>query len=346
MHSAWSMATGRCLALLATLGVACTVAPADPGAGEKLGQVSSPIVGGVFATDYPEAALVDLLQDGQQFAACSGTVIAPWVVLTAGHCITAATDWRVTTPYAPHAEVVHAIGSAVFDYELAAPGESVDPSRHDIGLLFLDNPVALSAYPALTSQPLPFGAEVVNVGRVQDGALSSTDLFVGPPVQVSDASPFGYPFDYGATGVIESGDSGGPAELADAHVVVAVNSGGAGGDVEVLARVDLIYDWIEGEVAAHGGGGSDAGLSTAYEGTDGNDDASVDDMSAAGSWSADPQASSPRTANPYGCSASGSRPTTPVGFGVLAFLALLTAARLTRSPAASRAGGRRTPRTS
>jgi hypothetical protein len=35
---------------------------------------------------------------------------------------------------------------------------------------------------------------------------------------------------------------------------VAVNSG-AGGGTEVLARVDLLRDWILGKVAAHGGGG-------------------------------------------------------------------------------------------
>ena len=38
------------------------------------------------ATAYPEAALVDVLRDGQLGAYCSGALIAPSVVLTAGHC--------------------------------------------------------------------------------------------------------------------------------------------------------------------------------------------------------------------------------------------------------------------
>src|SRR5262249_16486063 len=39
------------------------------------------------ARDYPEAALVDVLRGGQLGAYCTGALIAPRVVLTAGHCV-------------------------------------------------------------------------------------------------------------------------------------------------------------------------------------------------------------------------------------------------------------------
>jgi MYXO-CTERM domain-containing protein len=136
-----------------------------------------------------------------------------------------------------------------------------------------------------------------------------TDLFVGPPVQVSDGTPFGYPFDYAATDVIESGDSGGPVETTDGTIVVAVNSGGGGGDVEVLARVDLVYGWIQQQVAANGGGGNDAGITPDYAATE---DAGagygygygVESDDAGNGSGATPNGSSPSGAGSYGCSAA------------------------------------------
>jgi len=40
------------------------------------------------------------------------------------------------------------------------------------------------------------------------------------------------------------------------HEIVAVNSGG--GSTEVLARVDLLYQWIQQQIQAHGGSGNTA----------------------------------------------------------------------------------------
>jgi hypothetical protein len=79
-------------------------------------------------------------------------------------------------------------------------------------------------------------------------------LFVSKPLTVRSAARQGFAFDYIASEIIESGDSGGPDEVTGTtpHKIVAVNSG-AGGGTEVLARVDLLKSWILGKVAAHGG---------------------------------------------------------------------------------------------
>src|SRR5262249_2169214 len=61
---------------------------------------SEPIIGGTNASAFPEAVLVDMSRNGKLVAACSGAMIAPKVVLTAGHCVAGFDGWRVTAPFA------------------------------------------------------------------------------------------------------------------------------------------------------------------------------------------------------------------------------------------------------
>ena len=237
------------------------------------GTTSAPIIGGQQAGTYIEAALVDMYKNGQLYAACSGSVIAPKVVLTAGHCVDGTTSWKITAPYSGKQRANASTGTT-FDW--AENGaETVNPNHHDIGLIFLDTAITLSSYPTLAQSPVADGTGIVNIGRIQDGTLSNSDLFVGASTTVKNATSSGYPFDYVSTDIIQSGDSGGPDELPGTHTIVSVNSG-AGGGTQVLARVDLLYSWIQQQIAAHGGngtgsgggGGTDAGTGGGGGGTD------------------------------------------------------------------------------
>ncbi len=257
---------GRTIAALVGLSsiiawaAACT-APAAPPPAE--GETDN-IVGGTTATAYPEAVLVDLYSGGQLVAACSGSLVAPKLVLTAGHCVYGYSSWKITAPFA-NGQKSNATKGETYDW--TATGESVDPSMHDLGLIHLSTAITLDAYPAIASSPLASGASIVNVGRIQDGQLSDSALFVSKSIKVKPGSSYGFPYDYESSEIIEPGDSGGPDLLPGAapHTIVAVNSG-AGATDEVLARVDLVRSWIEDAIAGKSSGSSSSSSSTSGAG--------------------------------------------------------------------------------
>lgn len=214
--------------------------------------VSAPIIGGTPASAYPEAVLLDMYSAGSSYPnmICSASVIAPRVVLTAGHCVEGIAKWRVKAPFASN-QTANASSGATYDWA-GVTGGTVDPKKHDVGLVFLDTPINLASYPKVASAASADGTNIVNIGRIQDGVASNTSLFVGRSVAIKSGAAIGHPFAYYTSEIIQPGDSGGPDVQAGTHTIVAVNSG-AGSGTQVLARVDLVYSWIDTQVKARGG---------------------------------------------------------------------------------------------
>jgi Trypsin len=209
--------------------------------------VIEPIIGGTETTAYPEAALLSMRSAAGASYACSAVLIAPSVVLTAGHCVDGMVSWSVSVSGA-HGSAASATRGETFDWHENGAA-TVNPSHHDIGLVYLDRPIQIPAFPVLATAAVSDKTQVVDLGRIDNAML--TNSFYKAPVTVSDAAPIGYPFDYYGVDVIEHGDSGGPVFLPSTHTIVAVNSG-AGTGVEVLARVDLLSAWIAQRIATMG----------------------------------------------------------------------------------------------
>jgi V8-like Glu-specific endopeptidase len=222
---------------------------------EAVGAAGQPILEGTPATEFPEAVLVNIQRFGQTIMGCSGTVIAPSVVLTAGHCVADGNGWEITAPYAS-GQKSHGSSKAVYDWTQS--NDQVSPDQHDVGLVFLDSPISLSSYPTIAGEPLADQAEVITLGRVKTGQLSKLAMYRSKPVKVTSGDSYGFEFDYAATIVIEHGDSGGPSFSMGTHTIVSVNS--TGDDTTMLnARVDLLKDWIAKQIEQHGGGSTGGG---------------------------------------------------------------------------------------
>ncbi len=204
------MALGRWTGVAAVVGAmtaAAGCAPVEATDGD--GPAVAEIVQGDEARDLPFACTIST---GRSI--CSGALVAPNVVLTAGHCVDGAGPWTVRCPYSRDTASVR--GSvAVF-----APNypNRDDPSRasidndrgSDLGLIRLDRPLAETRVALLDASPLTTGRSVAAVGRIQSGTATSALWRSATFALTAHDRRNGYWGGVDRT-IIEAGDSGGPA---------------------------------------------------------------------------------------------------------------------------------------
>jgi len=254
------------LAVLLALTAAPALASASPGAGgstePELGTISEPVVGGSMVPPgkWPDAVAV-LGPKG----ACSGTLIAPDVVLTAGHCAGIAANEVVvdTTNYNASGGQRRRVAklTAFPDYR----------TSYDVAVVVLDEPIEDVAPRTVASKCTyaSFSADtmvrLVGFGLTQtDGGGTNTSLREAmAPVLDPDcsggngcrdaASPDGEFVAGGGGSDSCFGDSGGPVYLDTAGgpvLIASVSRGLAGaeqpcGGAGIYVRTDKLMPWIE-----------------------------------------------------------------------------------------------------
>jgi hypothetical protein len=223
--------------------------------------VSQPIVGGTVDPGDPSAVLL-----GGGGGWCSGTLIAPKVVLTAGHCISPSNNFVYFGPQ----YLGDAGGSSIaVARSYANPGFSASNFRNaDIGIVILATssnvpPSALNTM-ALDASDVGQNLHIVGFGGTANPTEPEfTKMQVTVPVTGITAK------EITAGPSICGGDSGGPATMIvnGAQVVAGVtswHSSQACGGEAGFARVDLYAQWIQQQIdeAEAVDGGTDAGASS------------------------------------------------------------------------------------
>ncbi|HEX8794572.1 MAG TPA: trypsin-like serine protease [Polyangiaceae bacterium] len=235
---------------------ACGTAPAGPG--ELTSSTSSAIYGGVEDTgsSQNDAVVAIKVGDGQTFELCTGSLIAPNVVLTARHCVSVLNNTAINCDQNGNSlddgpdvggdqplASIHIFAGATPNL-LGTPdanaaqlfhGQSTTICNSDVALILLDKSITVApplrvrmSSPVLASENVRAVGYGANDQNVQIGTRFRRDdvsvLAVGSTVSAS-MTPLGSS-EFEASEAMCNGDSGGPAIDEKTGAVVGIVSRG------------------------------------------------------------------------------------------------------------------------
>lgn len=203
---------------------------------ESSSSTSQPIIGGT--TDGGDPSVV-LLGGGGVW--CTGTLVAPNVVLTAAHCISSNNNFVYLGP-----QYLGDAGGTVLTVAQSYQHPDYATNKNvDIGIVVLSSSSAVT--PSAFATTAPTVNENVHVVGFGNTANPTEPMFTKMQVDVPISAVASDSFSTGPA--ICSGDSGGPAF--NANVIAGVVSGHsiqACGGTAGYVRVDLYAQWIQQQI--------------------------------------------------------------------------------------------------
>lgn len=178
-------------------------------------------------------------------AFCTGSLIAPRVVLTARHCVEGERPQEVAIGVGPDHDEGR-VRSRVQRIRTPPPGSTADPTDSDIALLILESTIDdITPYDWVRTDPAArVGDPIVGIGYGESEREDTGTKRRGESRVLGIASRT---FDTGALSCY--GDSGGPGFLADGRIWGVVQ-----GDLPEGVEGDPVADSVEGSEECHRGG--------------------------------------------------------------------------------------------
>ena len=179
--------------------------------------------------------------NGTRVGSGSGVMIAPNLVLSSGHLIAGKHKWVVTS--ADGKQTATGVRGMTYDW-MKYDSDKAHPRKHDVGVIHLDSPIKLAAYPKIVGEKSADGTKATRV-RGNGGTFAQLEISLGKV----KSSPNAFLGD-GLAG--EPLDTGGA--VYDARGILGIVSGrGMTTGKLYVARVDKLAKWLAPKIACAGG---------------------------------------------------------------------------------------------
>jgi hypothetical protein len=189
-------------------------------------------------TAQASSVAVSLLDaNGNSVGSCSGTLVSPHLVLTAGHCVASVESFRVESK---------ALGEKTSAAIAVTPwkdfGSSYShPDHADVALIRLDSPMRLDSYPKLATSRAPDATKAIRFHRKSRGGDVGTS-----EVTLTNGATKGFRLTY-VTDIAKGEylDTGGAVLDARTGTILGIVSArGRTTGLLYIARVDGFASWI------------------------------------------------------------------------------------------------------